>query len=91
MKNEIITPADLNDPEDFDMTVEDVERGLRARRIRMTRTEMGLSQPEFAERFHVPVGTLRDWEQARVMPPDFAMAYIRVISLMPDAVAKAVA
>jgi len=35
---------------------------------------LGLSQAEFASRFHVPVGMLRDWEQARVTAPDFTVA-----------------
>ena len=92
MKNEPITlPADPADPEDFDVTAEALERGQRARLIRQTRTELGLSQSAFATRFRVPVGTLRDWEQARVTPPDFAIAYIRVIRLHPDMVATAVA
>jgi len=87
----IILPADPADPEDFDVTAEALERGQRARLIRQTRTELGLSQSAFATRFRVPVGTLRDWEQARVTPPDFAIAYIRVIRLHPDMVATAVA
>nr|CAD6609349.1 transcriptional regulator [Rhizobium sp. TCK] len=92
MKNEpIILPADPADPDDFDVTAEALERGQRARLIRQTRTELGLSQSAFATRFRVPVGTLRDWEQARVTPPDFAIAYIRVIRLHPDMVATAVA
>lgn len=92
MKNEpIILPADPADPEDFDVTAEALERGQRARLIRQTRTELGLSQSAFATRFRVPVGTLRDWEQARVTPPDFAIAYIRVIRLHPDMVATTVA
>ena len=62
-----------------------------ARLIRKTRTGLGLSQTEFAERFRVPVGTLRDWEQARATAPDFAIAYVRVIGRHPDLVAKAVA
>ncbi|WMS45177.1 transcriptional regulator (plasmid) [Acuticoccus sp. MNP-M23] len=90
-KDDIAIPADPNDPEDFDMTHEDVERAQRARLIRMTRTKLGLSQPEFAARFRVPVGTLRDWEQSRAMAPDFAVAYVCVITLHPDMVAKAVA
>jgi putative transcriptional regulator len=57
----------------------------------MTRTALGLTQAEFAERFRVPVGTLRDWEQSRAMPPDFAVAYVKVIAQHPDLVAKAVA
>jgi len=62
----------------------------RARLIRKTRTGLGLSQAEFATRFRVPVGTLRDWEQARATAPDFAIAYVRIISLHPEIVAKAV-
>ena len=90
-KEPIILPADPADPEDFDVTPEALERGQRARLIRTTRTGLGLSQAEFAARFRVPVGTLRDWEQARSTPPDFAVAYVRVIGQHPDMVAKAVA
>lgn len=90
-KDRIVLPADPNDPDDFDVTSEAMERGQRARLIRTTRTELGLSQAEFAARFRVPVGTLRDWEQARSTAPDFAIAYVRVISLHPDMVAAAVA
>ncbi|WP_311032207.1 helix-turn-helix domain-containing protein [Mesorhizobium koreense] len=92
MKNEhIALPADPSDAEDFDVTAKALDRAQRARLIRKTRTGLGLSQSEFARRFRVPVGTLRDWEQARVTAPDFAVAYVRVIGQHPDMVAKAVA
>ena len=84
-------PADPIDAEDFDASPQALDRGQRARLIRKTRTDLGLSQSEFATRFHVPVGTLRDWEQARATAPDFAIAYVRVIRQHPDMVAKAVA
>ena len=90
-KERISLKADPGDLEDFPVTVEAMDRGQRARLVRMTRTRLGLSQPEFAARFRVPVGTLRDWEQARATAPDFAIAYIRVIGAHPDIVAKAVA
>lgn len=91
MKNEpIVLPSDPSDSEDFDVTSDGMDRGQRARLIRTTRTKLGLSQAEFAERFRVPVGTLRDWEQARVTAPDFAIAYVRVIAKHPDMVAQAV-
>ena len=73
-KDPIVLPADPADPEDFDVTAEAMDRGQRARLIRKTRTALGLSQTEFADRFRVPVGTLRDWEQARATAPDFAIA-----------------
>lgn len=92
MSNESIAiPADPDDPEDRPVSGEGLERGQRARLIRMTRTTLGLSQAEFAERFRVPIGTLRDWEQARVTPPEFAVAYAKVIAKHPDIVAEAVA
>ncbi|MBS1168031.1 MAG: transcriptional regulator [Proteobacteria bacterium] len=87
----VVIPADPNDAEDGDVTAEGLDRGQRARLIRKTRTDLGLSQVEFASRFRVPVGTLRDWEQARATAPDFAVAYVRVIGQHPDMVAKAVA
>lgn len=82
--------SDPADAEDFDVTVEAMDRGQRARLIRKTRTALGLSQTEFASRFRVPVGTLRDWEQARATAPDFAIAYVRVIARHPDMVMQAV-
>lgn len=92
MKNEpTALPADAADAEDFHASAKALDRGQRARLIRQTRTRLGLSQSEFATRFHVPVGTLRDWEQARATAPDFAIAYVRVIGQHPEMVAKAVA
>ena len=92
MKNEpTALPADAADAEDFDASTKALDRGQRARLIRQTRTGLGLSQSEFATRFRVPVGTLRDWEQARATAPDFAIAYVRVIRQHPEMVAKAVA
>lgn len=91
MKNEpTMLPADPADIEDFEVSAEALERGQRARLIRSTRTGLGLTQAEFARRFRVPVGTLRDWEQARATPPDFAIAYVQVIGQHPDLVAKAI-
>lgn len=91
MKNEPIIPADPADPEDFDTSAQALDRAQKSRLIRKTRTDLKLSQAEFAARFRVPLGTLRDWEQARATAPDFAIAYVRVIRECPDIVARAVA
>lgn len=90
-KDSIIVDADPRDAEDRAVTAEGLEQGLVARRIRMARTALGLSQTAFARRFRVPVGTLRDWEQARVTPPSYALAYIKLIAAHPDLVAREVA
>ncbi len=56
---------------------------------RTVRKRLGLSQAEFAARFHLPVGTLRDWEQNRRQPDAPALAYLRVIAREPEMVARA--
>ena len=89
MKKEPITlKADPTDPEDFDVIPRAMDRARKARLIRRTRTGLGLTQTEFARRFCVPAGTLRDWEQARSTPPDFAIAYVKVIACHPDMLAE---
>ncbi len=56
---------------------------------RSVRKRLGISQTEFGARFHVPVGTLRDWEQNRKQPDAAAIAYLRVIAREPTMVARA--
>ena len=56
---------------------------------RSVRTRLGISQAEFATRYHVPIGTLRDWEQNRKQPDAPALAYLRVIAREPEVVARA--
>ncbi|MBC9209543.1 helix-turn-helix domain-containing protein [Roseomonas aerophila] len=57
--------------------------------VRTVRHRLGLSQAAFAARFHIPAGTLRDWEQSRKKPDTTAMAFLRVIAREPDMVARA--
>jgi len=56
---------------------------------RTVRLRLGISQAEFALRFHIPLGTLRDWEQGRRQPDATALAYLRVIAREPEVVARA--
>jgi putative transcriptional regulator len=57
-----------------------------ATRLRWT---LRLTQAQFAERFGIPLGTLRDWEQHKVVPDAAAQVLLRVIALNPDLVATA--
>ncbi len=52
------------------------------------RDRLGLTQEEFAARYRIPVGTLRDWEQGRKRPDAPARAYLAVIDRDPHAVAN---
>jgi putative transcriptional regulator len=56
---------------------------------RTVRKNLGLSQTDFAAKFWIPLGTLRDWEQDRKHPDATAFAYLRVIARNPDLVAEA--
>jgi putative transcriptional regulator len=58
-------------------------------RARALRRALGLTQEEFAERYHIPIGTLRDWEQGRSAPDQPARAYLTVISHDPEGVRRA--
>jgi putative transcriptional regulator len=85
------------------MTEEDIERNIAsdpdaspiteaegvALRVQHVRKRTGLSQAQFAGRFGIPVGTLRDWEQARSTPDATALSYLRVIERDPQAVIRA--
>ena len=62
-----------------------------ALRVQWVRNRTGLSQPAFAEKYNIPVGTLRDWEQGRARPDAAALAYLRVIEHEPEAVQRALA
>jgi putative transcriptional regulator len=53
------------------------------------RRALGLSQEAFSAKFHIPPGTLRDWEQGRKKPDAAARAYLTVIAREPDAAARA--
>lgn len=52
------------------------------------RDRLGLTQEEFAGRYRIPLGTLRDWEQGRKFPDAPARAYLTVIDRDPHAVAS---
>jgi putative transcriptional regulator len=81
--------AALSDPDAQPLTPEDFKRMKRTPQVRITRRALGLSQEEFARRFHIPLGTLRDWEQGRKDPDTAARAYLRVIGHNPTAVTEA--
>jgi len=53
-------------------------------RDRIIRRALGLSQEDFAARYHIPIGTLRDWEQGRSEPDQPARAYLTVIAHDPE-------
>ena len=61
----------------------------RVPRVKTLRRALGLTQEEFASRFRIPLGTLRDWEQGRSEPDQPAKAYLRAIAGDAAAVQRA--
>lgn len=53
------------------------------------RKKLDLSQAEFASRFGIAPGTLRDWEQKRKRPEGPARVLLMVIDKEPEAVRRA--
>ena len=89
MSDEQRHAAALSDVDAKPFTPADFKRMKKTPRAKIIRRALGLSQEEFAARFHIPVGTLRDWEQGRKDPDAAARAYLVVIGKNPEAVAKA--
>ena len=82
--------ADANALADPDNFVES-ETTVRTARSKIIRRVLGLTQEEFAARYHIPLGTLRDWEQHRAEPDQATRAYLKVIAKQPEMVAAALA
>ena len=78
--------AALNDPDAQPLSEEDLSRMKRTPQAKIIRRALGLSQEDFAARYHIPLGTLRDWEQGRVEPDQAARAYLKVIAREPETV-----
>lgn len=71
------------------LTPEREARLRRVPRIRTLRRALSLTQEEFAGRYHIPLGTLQDWEQGRTEPDQLARAYLHVIAHDPEGTRRA--
>jgi putative transcriptional regulator len=91
MTPEQIHAAALADPDAQPLTPERLKRMVRTPRLKIIRRALGLTQEEFAARFQIPLGTLRDWEQGAAQPDQTAQAYLRAIAGDPAAVQRALA
>ena len=89
MSEEEIEAAALSDPDAQPMTDAELARMFRPYELRQLRGRLGLSQSAFAERFHINLRTLQDWEQGRRVPEETVRAYLKVIARDPEAVVAA--
>jgi len=84
-----IEAAAASDPDNPPITPERRMRLRRVPRVKTLRRALGLTQEEFAARYQIPRGTLRDWEQGRTEPGQPARAYRTVIARDPEGVRRA--
>ena len=81
--------AALADPDAQPLTPERLAGTKQTPRLKVIRHALGLTQEEFAARYQIPVGTLRDWEQGAKEPDQAARAYLKAIAGNPEAVRAA--
>jgi len=81
----------LADPDNPLITAEELARMRVFPHPKRIRERLKLTQEQFAERFEIPLGTLRDWEQGACYPDQAARTLLRVIEQDPEGVANALA
>ena len=81
--------AAVSDPDCPPATEAQLARARRVPSVRALRLRMNLTQEEFAARFGLPLGTVRDWEQGAHRPDRAAQVLLTVIANNPDAVIRA--
>jgi len=89
MSDEEVNTAANADPDARPLTSARRRSAPRVPRAKTLRRALALTQEEFATRYHIPIGTLRDWEQGRCEPDQPARAYLTVIARDPEGVLRA--
>jgi putative transcriptional regulator len=57
----------------------------------LLRKQLGMTQGEFARALRIPLSTLRNWEQGRVLPDPAARSLLTIVAKNPRAALKALA
>jgi putative transcriptional regulator len=83
-----IEGAAFADPDARPLSSAEIKRMKRTPQAKIIRRALGLTQEEFAKRFHIPLGRLRDWEQGHATPDQATLAYLMVIARSPQGVQR---
>lgn len=84
MNREAVEQAARADRDAQPLAPADLARMKRTPQVKVVRRALDLTQEEFAERYHIPLGTLRDWEQGRAEPDQPTKAYLTLIARDPE-------
>jgi putative transcriptional regulator len=91
MTDEEVMAAAQADPDAQPLTAEQLARMHRVSRVKLLRQRLGMTQAAFAQAFHLPITTLRDWEQHRSTPDAPARALLLAIERDPEAMRRLLA
>ena len=92
MTDEEVRAAALSDPDAQPLGPERLARTRRVSRVKVLRQRLAMTQAEFAEAFHLPITTLRDWEQHHRSTPDApARALLLAIERDPEVMRRLLA
>ena len=83
MTDEEVLAAARSDPDAQPLSHEQLAKMRRVSRVKVLRQRLGMTQAEFAQAFHLPITTLRDWEQHRSVPDAPARALLLAIERDP--------
>jgi putative transcriptional regulator len=84
MTEEDVLAAARSDPDAQPLTPEQLAKMRRVSRVKVLRQRLAMTQAEFAQAFHLPITTLRDWEQRRSVPDAPARALLLAIERDPE-------
>jgi putative transcriptional regulator len=91
MTDEEVVAAAKSDPDAQPRTAEQLAKMHRVSGVKVLRQRLGMTQAQFAEAFHLPITTLRDWEQHRSTPDAPARALLLAIERDPDVIRRLLA
>lgn len=74
----------LADPDAQPLSDQALARARRANVIKTIRAQLHMTQAEFSAAYHLPLSTVRDWEQPRTEPDAPARALLTAIFNEPE-------
>jgi putative transcriptional regulator len=91
MTDEQVARAAQSDPDAQPLTAEQLAKMRRVSRVKVLRQRLDMTQEQFAAAFHLPITTLRDWEQRRSTPDAPARALLLAIERDPEVMRRLLA
>jgi putative transcriptional regulator len=91
LTDEEIVAAALSDPDAQPLNPEQLAKMRQVSRVKVLRQRLKMTQAQFAEAFHLPITTLRDWEHHRSTPDAPARALLLAIERDPEVMRRLLA